>query len=326
MLNTPAAQQLLNHANNYISMKIPKCPAVYYCPHYFKDPNGHYEAKSDFELICFMARTMSLAYHITMETRYLNKLEHIVTEWSKMQWCSNKDDSQMVLCYKGQALIQSMHIIEKSGVTDSVLSEWIANVYHPAVTQLKAKSRRNNHFSWALYGELLCADLFDTKSIVLTVGEEIKEHIAYSTADLYCLLGRKGEFWRENLRNNSGMWYTYFSLAPLTRAAYLLKTKYGMNLFGLLEEPLSAYFLYASKAREWPKVFPYKKYSGILGKIQHILWPSEDSVVIEPGYNLFEAMSYIYQSPAYSRHCQHRPIIGGNVWRYPTLYHDLDWI
>jgi len=79
---------------------------------------------------------------------------------------------------------------------------------------------------------------------------------------------------KEVWRTNSGMWYSYFSLVPLTRCALLLTKEYGPYLFFELMDAYSWYSKYCLKPETWP----YKPWPWIFGKIERVLFPCADEV------------------------------------------------
>ncbi len=116
----------------------------------------------------------------------------------------------------------------------------------------------------------------------------------------------------ETRREKNGIWYTYFSLAPITASMYVIYNSNGENIFELKEGERSVrkaldYLLYFSQhPAEWPW---YKN-------------PNAGSPDLWPG-NLMEAMSGIFEEPKYATYVEaSRPVCYPThhfAWTFPTL-------
>lgn len=116
----------------------------------------------------------------------------------------------------------------------------------------------------------------------------------------------------EVLRQDRGLWYSYFSLAPITAACWVILQVEGTDLLHWKENGQSIqlaldYLIKYVKAPDTWSWYPNQR----LGSAD--TWPG----------NLFEAMDEIYDNPEYEEYAKPaRPIIypiHHFAWAFPTL-------
>ena len=98
---------------------------------------------------------------------------------------------------------------------------WVKNVYLKAATEIR--TRANNWADWGRLGSILSAHLLDNTP-------EITENIRLIKSDLFHKIAQDGHMPEETNRGANGIWYTYFSLAPMTAACWVAYQAIGENL------------------------------------------------------------------------------------------------
>ncbi|MDU1890526.1 MAG: alginate lyase family protein [Dysgonomonas sp.] len=185
-----------------------------------------------------------------------------------------------------------------------LFDQWLTNVYQKACNEIRDQLK-NNHADWGRFGSLLCATYLDDK-------DEINENIRLIKSDMFHKIAKDGSMPEETVRKEKGLWYTYFSLAPMTAACWLVYNSTGENLFawennGVSMKTAIDYLLYYNQHPDEWKWFDY---------------PETDSTDRWPG-NLVEAMSGIYNDKDYIKFIEpKRPLMypyHHYAWTFPTL-------
>ena len=318
-------QNLLTQANYYLNLDYSEIPEVFYVPTYYNNPELHNSFKLTLEQYATGSLTLALASKY--DFNYAKKAIKLIANWvDKNKQVSSKEDSFLALIYKGQKFLTAIStLINLQYMIDIPnLENWINCVYLYACesTIIERWSRPNNTFYWGYLGKLLVftyiiEDVELQKNLLI----QSKGFFSDSIKKINGMLGYKNELWRENLRNNSFLWYTYFSLAPMSVIAWIDK-KYFDNddLLNQLELPMVRFFDFITKEIPIPNRFPYKKYTGWKGKIQNLVWPSENDFVWVEAPHLFEIMGKLYNNPNFTDYASKYYPIGndGNVWCFPT--------
>ena len=84
--------------------------------------------------------------------------------------------------------------------------------------------RKNNWADWGRFGSLLAASFLDDP-------KEVARNVELVKSDLWDKIATDGHMPEEVVREANGIWYTYFSLAPLTASCWLIYNLTGENLF-----------------------------------------------------------------------------------------------
>ena len=164
---------------------------------------------------------------------------------------------------------------------------------------------KNNWADWGRFGSLLAASLLDDK-------EEVARNVQLIKSDLFVKIAEDGHMPEEVVRGNNGIWYTYFSLAPMTAACWLVYNLTGENLFvwehngASLKKALDYMLYFHQHPSEW-------KWDTQSNLGTHETWPD----------NLLEAMAGIYNDASYLQYVESsRPHIYSLhhfAWSFPTL-------
>jgi hypothetical protein len=211
------------------------------------------------------------------------------------------------MAYSGTAMIMAAELLldYKKWTPDEreKFFVWVKDVYLKACNEIR--TRKNNWADWGRLGSVLCAQLLDNEA-------EMAENVGLIKSDLFHKIADDGHMPEETRREKNGIWYTYFSLAPITSSMYVIYNSTGENLFTSVEgekslkKALDYLFYYNQHPDEWT-------------------WfkdPRPGSSSSWPG-NLFEALSGIYNEPAWARYAEtSRPICYPKhhfAWSFPTL-------
>ncbi len=319
-----AYNQLLQEADKAV---VSSFSAVenFFLPDYYGHPREHMDAKQNLSDSARSAYAMALAYQLTDgagKNKYAEKTIKILNLWASVNEYVSGSDGNLVMCYAGLPLVFSAELIADfdgwNGADRDLFKKWLKEVFMKSAD--KIKNRANNQGDWGTFASITAGYFLDDRQRVLAETKRVKKRIADS-------IDKNGEFPRENKRANSGMWYTYFALAPMTGAAYIAGNALGENLFDYtapngrnIKTALDKFFWYCKNPDKWP----YKKPKGLYGKIYSVLYPCADEVELPspvwwPG-NLYEAMSPVYKVKEWEEWIKpSRPISGGRAWLFPTL-------
>ena len=141
---------------------------------------------------------------------------------------------------------------------------------------------------------------------------EINENIRLIKSDLSDKISPNGDMPHETVRGANGIWYTYFSLAPMTAAFWVAYNATGENLFA-----------WTDGERSIKKAVDYLYYHNL--HPDEWKWfknPNRGSADKWPG-NLLEVLSDVYNDRGYTDYVSPaRPIIYNLhhfAWTFPTL-------
>ena len=276
-------------------------------PGYYQNPEGHQRNSKSLQTDAFNAYCCALAYRLSGEKKYGGKACELMNVWAKVNKKYSDFDGTLVMSYSGNAMVMAAQLMSESdlwGKADhDLFDQWLINVYRKACNEIR--SRSNNWADWGRFGSTLCAVYFDDR-------DELNENIRLIKSDLFHKIAPDGSMPEETRREGNGIWYTYFSLAPMTAACWLIYNATGENLFVLENNGVSIksaidYMLYHNQhPDEWkwfrnPRTGPENR------------WPG----------NLLEAMSGIYQDAQYVDFVKpNRPFMYPEhhfAWSFPTL-------
>jgi len=276
-------------------------------PGFYQNPDEHRKNKLSLQTDAFNAYASALAYRLGAGDKYGEKACDLLNAWATTNKKYSEWDGSLVMSYCGTAMIIAAQLMSGANVWTAneqlLFNEWILNVYRKACNEIR--HRENNWGDWGRFGSLLCAAYFHDK-------DELNENIRLIKSDLFKKIAPDGSMPEETRREKNGLWYTYFSLAPITGACWIVYNNTGENLFYLEKDGVSiktaidylAYYNQHPDEWEWYK----------------------DPRVGEPGEwpgNLLEAMSGIYNDPSYLQYVlPNRPLMYRThhfAWTFPTL-------
>lgn len=276
-------------------------------PGYYIEPQVHRKNSAGFQSDAFDAYACALAYQLSGQKKYAEMSLEFLMAWANLNTKYSNYDGSLVMAYSGTAMIMAGELLLnykgwKATDKEKYLT-WVKNVYLKSCIEIR--NRKNNWADWGRLGSALCAYLLDNQA-------EMNEVVRLVKSDIFHKIESDGHMPEETRREKNGIWYTYFSLAPVTATCYVVYNSTGENLFLLKEGDKSIkkaldYLLYYSQhPSEWPW---YKD-------------PNQGRPVSWPG-NLMEAMGGIYGEPKYIQYIEsYRPLCYSShhfAWSFPTL-------
>lgn len=299
--------QLLSYADSALN-RSPKALEDFDVPGFYIDPKMHREHSRILQSDAFDAYACALAFRLGGDTRYADKAKSILLAWAGTNKKYSNYDGSLVMAYSGTAMVNAASLVIDAANWEPEEKElslgWIKNVYQKACHEIR--NRSNNWADWGRLGSLLSASLLSDRA-------DIQETLRLIKSDLSHKISENGHMPEEVRREANGIWYTYFSLAPITAACWVILQEEGIDLFdqhtpeGKSLKAAIDYLLYYSKnPGEWE-------------------WfdrPNPPRPERWPG-NLMEAMNKLMDEPAYGEYVEkNRPMIYPEhhfAWTFPTL-------
>jgi hypothetical protein len=150
------------------------------------------------------------------------------------------------MAYVGTAFVTTAEVLSgdpKWSATDRAqFTHWTNTVLRDVAT---IEARAHNWGSWGVFAGLAGAHWRGDAQAIARHGTRLRALIDSQIDD-------SGNLPLELARGSKGLWYTYFSLAPLTHAAYVLRNATGEDLFrwqppsgGSLEQALDRFYAMA---------------------------------------------------------------------------------
>jgi len=276
-------------------------------PGFYIDPAMHRKNSAGLQSDSFDAYACALAYQLSGDKKYAERSLGFLMAWANLNEKYSDFDGPLVMAYSGTGMIMAAELLLNYKKWESTDREkfftWVRNVYLKSCTEIR--TRKNNWADWGRFGSVLCAQLLDDEA-------EMTENIRLVKSDLFHKIADDGHMPEETRREKNGIWYTYFSLAPITASMYVVYNSTGENLFTMtdgeksLKKALDYLFYFNQHPDEW-KWFKN---------------PNQGSPTSWPG-NLLEAMSGIYGAPEYVGYVEKsRPLCYPKhhfAWSFPTL-------
>lgn len=303
---TIAYQELLQFADKAIG-KPDHSLADFSVPGYYQDAVGHRTNSRSLQSDAFDAYALALAYRLSNEKKYVQHAIRFLNAWAYKNEKYSEADGSLVMAYSGTAMVMAADLIKNSNEWEKTdkdqFDKWVTLVFRKACNEIR--NRKNNWADWGRLGSILTAAYLNDQ-------DEIKENISLIKSDLFDKIADDSSMPHETRRGNNGIWYTYFSLAPITAACWIAYQSTGENIFLLsqgnrsLKSAMDYLYHYNLHPDEWTW------FEG----------PNVGSPAKWPGA-LFEAMAGIYNEPRYSAYAEKgRPIVYDThhfAWTFPTL-------
>jgi hypothetical protein len=320
-----AYDQLMEEARAALS-HTPSPMRDFDVPGYYVDPDAHTAAKQCLTDDGRAAYALALAYQLAEDdlerTQFADRALLILDAWAFENVSVSGADGDLVMMYRGIHLLYAADLVFRYGGWNDTgragFLGWVRGVF--LVSAGAKKNDRNNHGDWGTLGAVAGAAMLGDAAGTAAEIERIRTRIAEN-------IDANGELPQENLRTNSGMWYTYFALAPMTAGAQVGRNVLGVNLFEFVSPEgrsirlaLDRLFFYCLDPGAWPYELP----EGIAGEIWRALYPCADEVEIPQPYdwpgNLYEIMSSVYSVSEWEAWvAPYRPQRGQHAWIYVTL-------
>ena len=200
----------------------------------------------------FAAYCSALAYILSGKKEYGEKACYFLNAWAFTNKKYSEHDGVLVMAYSGSGLLMAAEIMSDDKLWNKEDKEdfrkWVKHIYQDATNTIRV--HQNNWADWGRFGSLLAASFLNEK-------EEVAENVRLIKSDLFHKIAADGSMPEETRRGNNGIWYTYFSLAPMTAACWMVYNLTGENLFNLEQNGTSIkkaldYMAYYNKhPKEW---------------------------------------------------------------------------
>ncbi len=314
-----AFQQLISLADSAL-LREHHALADFSVPGYYKIPELHIKNSKSLASDSFDAYSCALAWQLSGKEKYAQQALYFINAWSRINKQYSDSDGSLVMTYTGTAMVIAAELMSNypnwKSEDKKLFDEWVICVYRKAANEIRTK--KNNWGDWGRFGSSLVAYYLDD-------AVEMEENIRLFKSDLFDKIAEDGHMPAETQRGANGIWYTYFSLAPMTATAWVASNATGENLFALKKDGRSVknaidYLLYYNQhPNEW-KWFenpvhgsPDSKFSDLDLKTDYSFWPA----------NLIEAMNGIFQDKMYDSYvAPSRPLCYEDhhfAWVFPTL-------
>ena len=320
-----AYQQLVQDADAAL-LRSPDPRVDFDVPFYYGDPQASQAAKECLRQDGLAAYALALGYQLAdtgaRRHQYAAKAIAFLDAWATVNTSITGADGDLVAMYAGVPLLYAADLVMNAEDWDpagrAAFTAWASTVFRHSAETIKGHA--NNWGAWGTLGAMASAAL---------VGDAagVADEISRTETRIETSIDANGELPEENLRTNSGMWYTYFALTSMTAGAQIARNVAGVDLFDYtapngrnLRMALDRDLVYAQHPEQWPYLLP----AGVEGDLWRVLYPCADDVEMPsvtgwPG-TLFEAMSDVYQVPAWRDWVlASRPLKGYHAWIYVTL-------
>lgn len=307
---TAAYRQLIKHADKAL-LREPNAVNRFHVPAFYEDKEGHRAMRNGMENDAFAAYCTALAYMFNDDTAYAEKSISFLNAWAKINQEVGDADSPLVLSYVSPGLLIAAQLLKNAPIWQNedkqLFRNWIKKVVLPAAKGIR--ERANNWGDWSRYASLLAAELLDDSIEFAYVTQLVKK-------DLTSKIAPDGFLIEEVKRQEKGLWYSYFSLAPITASAWVIYNRGGENLFAYqqdsisIKQALNYLQYYQRRPNEWPW---YPNPETADKSDVEVCWPD----------NLMLAMRNIYPGQAFTKELFiHEPVIYSKhhfAWTFPSL-------
>lgn len=280
-------------------------------PGYYVEPEIHRANSLALQKDGFAAYCLALAYQLSGKKVYADKALYFLNAWGSVNKKYSNFDGPLVMSYSGTSMVMAAELMKnwdgwKKSDKDLVTT-WVRDVYRKAANEIR--NRKNNWADWGRFGSILSDYFLDDTA-------DMAENVRLIKSDLFEKIEDDGHMPEETRREKNGIWYTYFSLAPITASCWVVYNATGENLFQFtkgersLKHALDYLLYYQQHPAEW-KWFKDPNTGSATAATG--FWPS----------NLFEAMSGIYNDSSFLNFARpHRPVLYERhhfAWTFPTL-------
>ncbi|WP_268224525.1 alginate lyase family protein [Sinomicrobium oceani] len=280
-------------------------------PGFYQDKENHRRLSLGLQTDAIGAYSCALVWALTGQSRYADRALYFLKGWATVNKRYSEMDGSLVMSYSGTALLFAANLLkdyEEWNAEDRQQFEWwTRHVFRDAANSIRF--RNNNSGDWSRFASLL-ADVY------LEDTADFEENIRLIKSDLFEKIATDGHLVEEVKREKNGIWYTHFSLAPLTASMWVIYNHTGENLFFLEKDGASVnkaldYLLYYNRhPQEWPF---FKGPATGHADSRYGFWPA----------NLLEAMRPVYRSTAYETFvAPYRPLVYAAhdfAWVFPSL-------
>ncbi len=306
-----AYKQLIRKADSALLVEH-HAIADFNVPGFYQKKAEHQSRSRALQTDAFSAYSCALAWQFTGKKVYADKAIYFFNNWGNINKAYSELDGSLVMSYSGSAMLMAAELMKPykgwKATDKTTFTTWVKNVFINAAHSIRY--RNNNSGDWARFATVLGDTFINDIDDIRKTTEMIK-------ADLFNKIAPDGHMVEEVKRGANGIWYAYFSLAPLTASMWVIHNTTGENLFNLekdgasVKKAIDYLFYYNQHPDEWT----WFKDPNI-GKATNPavdFWPA----------NLLEAMHFVYPDNKYDAYvAPHRPIVYARhdyAWTYPTL-------
>lgn len=295
-------------------------------PGRYVDSVGHMKNAKPLQVDAYNAYACALFYRLSGEKKYADKSCEILNDWANVNKRFSASDGPLVMTYSGTGLMNAALLLKNDvnwkAKDKKAFTHWMTDVYKRAADSIRY--RKNNWADWGRYGSLLAASYMGDKT-------EVGVNCRLIKADMERKIAVDGAMTLEVNRGANSLWYTYFSLAPMTASAWIIYNETGENLFdenfngASIKKALDYLLYYCNHPGEWkfyknPNLPIRKNRNGKLSDATVSQVPEKNGGW---PFNLFEAMKGVYHDKHFADFTQpERPIfysIHHFAWTFPTL-------
>ncbi|MEI6947110.1 alginate lyase family protein [Paraflavisolibacter sp. H34] len=280
-------------------------------PGFYSDKDGHRKQSLALQVDGFSAYSCALAWQLTGKKKYADKARYFLNAWATKNKTYSLLDGSLVLSYSGTTLMITAQLLKDykkfTPAEQQQFATWTRDVFRKAANSIRY--RNNNSGDWSRFASLL-ADCY------LGDKEDFQQNVSMIKKDLFEKIAPDGHMVEEVKRQGNGIWYTYFSLAPLTASCWVIYNFTGENLF--FQEKNGASI---KKALDY--LLHHNQHPGEWSFFKNPVTGDEHTATGFWPANLLEAMGPVYGSDAYrSFVAPYRPIMYPRhdyAWTFPTL-------
>jgi hypothetical protein len=278
--NLTACRLVLEAADQGLS-RAPRPPVRWHVPAFYRDKQGHQQAKNVLRDDANASYAMALAYRITDDERYAQGAMNIIHSWvTLLREMSRRDDSSLSFSYHFPPMVFAADLLRSTSVWDPNLDERFRTFLREKALPMSTMDRETNWGNWGLVLSMACAVYLEDRGLLQTCIDRWKYFIENQ-------MDSRGHLVREVTRSDGemGFWYSHFCLMPQTIATEIARVQ-EVDLYDY--QPLPGRSLRNAFQRiagwvEQPDTFPYWPdippgwdYISYF-EILHNRWPSEQT-------------------------------------------------
>lgn len=298
----------------YWKTSFPIPQETLFIPPYYKDYEGNRAAQRILDEQTNATLYWSLMYrlHNKQEIEYALKTETFLLTWALNFNDVKNHEALLYMVYKGHKFLTAYDHITEYNWNRVPFQIWIDSIYKGLAEKLIKMPNNQGSWGWLGFIHSLVITERPLRPYLDKFVNHIKTNIDYNT----------GEMVLEVKRTNSGMWYSYFSLAPMLMTCAIFRRYLEEDLLLLIEPALDWLFKFCLNPDSWP----HRPARGLLGKIQRLMYPCSNNLQIPMSFNwpgnMYEIASWLfYHKPEWEEWINpSRPLMQvGNIFRYSTL-------
>lgn len=280
-------------------------------PGFYSNKDEHRKNSLALQIDGFSAYSCALAWQLSGKKKYAKKAVYFLHAWAEKNKKYSQLDGSLVMSYSGTTLMIAAKLMQDSKQFNTkeqaMFATWTKDVFREATNSIRY--RNNNSGDWSRLSSLLADDYLNDSA-------DFNANVKLIKKDLFEKIASDGHMVEEVKREKNGIWYTYFSLAPLTASCWVIYNQTGEDLFTAQKDSASIkkaldYLLYYNQhPQEW----------------KYFKDPATGHTYTEVGFwpaNLLEAMYGIYGEKTFDDFvATHRPILYQKhdfAWTFPTL-------